>query len=213
MNNSIDDGYNPFPKVVDTMQTIRFSLESILYGLNLLPNADREKLGLVGANIVDCNFNPYVYDNLGNKYYYQRELCWSIADKQKLINSIYQGIDCGKIVVRKNTWDKVEQLFKNGETELSWYDVVDGKQRLNAIVAFINNEFPDTNGNYFKDFSKRAHLEFLQRNMLFTYCEMYEDVTDEQVIQQFLRLNITGIPQSVEHIMLVNNIWNRVTTK
>ena len=63
---------------------------------------------------------------------YQRDLVWPTGYKVFLIDTIISNLSIPKIYLESTTNEA-------GETE---YKVADGKQRLNAIFAFINNEFP-----------------------------------------------------------------------
>lgn len=151
---------NPFQQHNTYIKSVAFSLDSILHKLDLSPKYPKrdEPYNINGINVGECNFNPFVMIN-GVKQYYQRPLVWSLEDKQNLIESIYHGIGCGTILIKINDWDDLEKLAKSDETELYFNDVVDGKQRLNAIAEFVNNKFSDKNGNYYQEFSERAkHL-------------------------------------------------------
>ena len=53
-----------------------------------------------GVKVLELNDNPFVYDKEGNRLYYQRDYVWSLKDEQLFIESIYNGIECGKIVLR-----------------------------------------------------------------------------------------------------------------
>ncbi len=134
---------------------------------------------------------------------------WSLQDKQLLIESLYQGIDCGKILIRKRAWSEITAMRAKGETELSFNDIVDGKQRLHTIKEFILGEFPDMQGNYFGDLSyKSQHL--FTNNQQFSYAEMPENTKDADVIKQFLKMNFAGVPQSKEHIEFVKSIQGKI---
>lgn len=194
-------GANPFPKEINDIRTINFTLESVLFQLNITGDKGNPKYEEQGIAIQDCNFNPYV----GDKQYYQRPLVWTTEDKVNLIDSIYQGIDCGKILIRKRSWKELREQIKKGDKELFWNDVVDGKQRLNAIKDFIENKFADSYGNYYKDLSDNAQRR-LTNHQLFSYAELPENSSDESVKEQFLRLNFCGVPQSKEHIEFVKSI-------
>lgn len=89
-----------------------------------------------GNTFVGFNFNPYITDKDNNKVFYQRELCWTLEDKQNFIDSIYNELNCGNVVLKVN--DDEELLEVGAE-----YDVIEGKQRLTTLIAFFNNEFPD----------------------------------------------------------------------
>ena len=191
-------GADPFDKSFDRIQSINFQLESILFQL-----FKEDKYDIEGTPISASNFNPFVFVN-GEKKYYQRPLCWSLKDKQLLLESIYNNVDCGKIVVRNRGWEELRKLQKEGH-ELAWKDVVDGKQKLNAIKSFMDGEYPDLHGNYFEDLSNQAQRR-LTNNQLISYSELPEKTTDEEVLKQFLRLNFAGVPQSQEHLDYIKSL-------
>lgn len=197
-------GANPFPKKDNRIQSINFSLDSVLFQLGLIEGRD-EKYVINGITVRNCNFNPFVFDSTGNEQYYQRPLVWELKDKQALIESIYLNVDCGKILIRNRGWKELEDLQAKGETELYWKDCVDGKQRLHAIKEFLEDGFKDLYGNYYSDLSDNAQNKLLN-HQLFSYAELPENSSDESVIEQFLRLNFAGVPQSTEHIDYVHNI-------
>ncbi len=203
-------GANPFEEIVDSIRPIAFSLDSILFKLDVLNTKRADKgFDINGVVIKEAEWNPFVYDKDGKKQYYQRGLCWIVSDKQLLIESIYQNIDCGKILVRKRGLEELRRMQKNGETELSFNDIVDGKQRLNAIKCFMNDEFVDLQGNYYSDLSNMSQHKF-ENHQLFSYAEMPENTKDSDVIKQFLKLNFSGVPQSREHIDFIKSINDKL---
>ena len=66
---------------------------------------------------------------------YQRKLVWTEEEKQHLIDSIVRQYPIPLILLAQRS----EGL----------YEIIDGMQRLNAIFAFIENEFPMIDGKYF----------------------------------------------------------------
>lgn len=194
-------GENPFDETIDSTRNVAFSLSSILSSLGII-DIERENYKINGIEVSRCNWNPYIYKNK-KKFYYQRDFVWTIKDKQLLIESIYQNIDCGKILIRKRGWKELESM-KN-EKELSFNDIVDGKQRLEAIQSFINDKYKDLHGNHYSDLSEYAQRKFLE-HQLFSYSEMPDNSKDEDVIKQFLKLNFTGVLQSEEHLEYVKSL-------
>ena len=196
-------GEDPFDRSFDTVRSVNFTLDSIIYGLGMIEKEDKYKINDI--LVKTGSFNPFVYDENGKKVYYQRPLVWTDGDKKTLIDSIYNGIDCGKILIRLRGFDELTKMANNGETDLSFKDVVDGKQRLNAVKDFIDGKFCDSHGNYYGDLSDMAQRYFLN-HQLFSYSELPEGSLDKDVKQQFLRLNFAGIPQSKEHLEFVKSI-------
>ncbi len=195
-------GVNPFPEKKETVRMISFSLYSILNSIGWEKERTYEKT--FGFKMPDLNWNPYIIKN-GEKEYYQRDFVWKLKDKQLLLESIYNGVECGKIIIRRHSWDYLLEQSKKGNKEIAFKDVVDGKQRLNAILGFVKNEYPDGNGKFFEDFSEIAVNRFLD-HQLFSYGEMPETSTDEDVVRTFLMINHTGKSQSKEHINFVKTL-------
>ncbi len=69
----------------------------------------------------------------------------------------------------------------------------------------MNDEFMDVNSNYYSDLSSIAQNKLTDHQLL-SYAEMGENTKDKDVINQFLRLNFTGVPQSIEHINFVKSL-------
>lgn len=201
-------GANPFDERNDHTRMVAFALESVLFKIGHDKTLDKDYI-IEGVKVSEANWNPFVYNKDGQKEYYQRPFVWSLRDKQLLIESIYRGIECGRILVRKRSWGELTRMAKNGETELAFTDIVDGKQRLNAVLSFMNGEFPDMNGNYFADLSDHSQRKFTD-HQLFAYAEMPEMSKDADVIYQFLRLNFSGVPQSEEHIEFVKSLQSKI---
>lgn len=194
-------GNNPFDESTERINSINFQLESILHQL-----FKDDKYDIKGTPILTSNFNPFVFVN-GKKELYQRPLVWELKDKQLLLESIYNNVDCGKIVVRNRGWDELKKLQEDGH-ELAWKDVIDGKQRITSIKEFIDGEFPDIHGNYYDDLSFQAQKK-LTNHQLFSYSELPENSLDEDVLKLFLRLNFAGVLQSQEHLDFIKSLTTK----
>lgn len=75
---------------------------------------------------------------------YQRKLVWTLAEKQHLIDSLIKDYPIPLIL-----------LADASEGGLTYYEIMDGMQRLNAIFSFIDNAYA-LNNKYFdiKEFSR-----------------------------------------------------------
>lgn len=207
--NVLKVGANPFVEKGGRIRPMNYGFHSIIHSLELMTPRRIDDYIFDGIKCKEVNWNPYVYGENGEKLYYQRDFCWTLEDKQNLIESIYNGINLGLILIRKREWSEIERMRKNGETELAFNDIVDGKQRLNAIKEFLHDEFPDINGNFYSDLSVLAQNKFKNYQML-QYAEMENGTTDEDILFQFLKLNFAGVPQSKEHIEHVKSLLSIV---
>jgi len=199
-------GYQPFIEKNGRYEprSFAFSLESILDSLGLGDDVYRTTI-IDNVSVKKSNLNPFIFDVNGEKVFYQRPFVWGLEDMQLLIESIYNGIDCGKILIRHRSWEEIVSLIKSGETHLGFRDVVDGKQRLLTIHKFVTNQFPDLNGYYYRDFSDVAKNKFI-RHQLFSYSEFETTVPDSVIKEQFLKMNFLGVKQSKEHLDFVKSI-------
>jgi hypothetical protein len=69
---------------------------------------------------------------------YQRKLVWTLAEKQKLIDSLLQEYPIPLII-----------LAEIQSSSPSAFEILDGLQRLHTIVSFIENAFPTEDGRFF----------------------------------------------------------------
>jgi hypothetical protein len=195
-----DCGVNPFVGEMFDINFYHTDITTLLFKMNLNNNGEEN----TNETFRGINMNPYVYNQKGEREYYQRGLVWTLEQKQLLIDSIYNGIEIGKFLFRYNSWERLEEL-RMLEGKGYGMDCVDGKQRLNAIISFLRNEFPDSLGNYWSDLSQKAQSKFLHYRNL-AYGEMQDGTTDKEVIKTFLTLNFTGVAMSKEHITFIKSI-------
>ena len=81
-------------------------------------------------------YNWYKDNKLFVNRRYQRKLVWTQEEKQRLIESILKKYPIPAILI--------------SEREQSGaYEIIDGLQRLHAIVSFIETSFPTLEGKYF----------------------------------------------------------------
>lgn len=83
-----------------------------------------------------------VYGNYDARRYvvnrrYQRKLIWTLEEKRNFIDSIMEGYPVPIIL-----------LAENAKREGNTLEIIDGMQRLDAIVSFISNKF-SVHGEYF----------------------------------------------------------------
>jgi hypothetical protein len=200
-------GADPFPEKswYASLRMIMFDLYSITHACGMQKLDKEYDFGTKNTYIVnELNWNPFFIDKDGNEIVYQRELCWTTKQKQLLIESIYNDIEIGKIVIRRRSYDWVKNRCLSGK-EAFFKDIVDGKQRLNAILGFINGEFKDLHGNKWNDLSDHAQHKFFKFSSV-GYGEIGENATDEDVKSVFLNINFAGVKMSKEHIDFVKSI-------
>src|SRR5947209_20111350 len=95
-------------------------------------------------------YSWYADDKLYVNRRYQRKLVWTLEEKQKLIESILKKYPVPAILIAER------------EDTAGAYEIIDGLQRLHAIMSFIETAFPTIDGKwfglqYFPTAQSRAH--------------------------------------------------------
>ncbi|WP_419873096.1 DUF262 domain-containing protein [Candidatus Pristimantibacillus sp. PTI5] len=137
--------------------------------------------------------------------YQRRDKVWGDERQSFLIDTIFKNYPIPPIFLHQ----RVDT--KTGKTK---YDVIDGKQRLTAIIEFIENVIPlpedfsegnadkeILNGKYFKDIDGDEYTEF--REQFWTYVipvEYLDKVTGDMVDNIFDRLNRNGVPLNPQEL-------------
>jgi len=139
------------------------------------------------ANNVKLDFDVFLPSK---SIYLQRNFCWSLLQKQQLIWSILMKRMIPPLAILRTTDDV--------------YQVIDGKQRLSAMIDFYRNKFPleiDGKDYYFKELPEEYQVSIA--GYFFTVYLVAEDYdivfTDQDKINWFKFINFAGTPQDIEH--------------
>lgn len=122
----------------------------------------------------------YYHAGLDTEPDYQRALCWDADDNLAYIESVFEGRDLGKFVVVRLDY-----------TGKFCYELLDGKQRLNALRMFYEDRLY-YRGKLFSQLSWSDQNRFEATAVAFA--EMSR-VTRAQKLKVFLKVNIGGRPQ------------------
>ena len=153
---------------------------------------------------VRLNFNNSTIDSLMHYHYnfgidfnpdYQRGYVWNEADKELLLDSIFKNIDIGKFVlIHLSDSEWMERGFG--------YEILDGKQRLTALIEFYENKL-SYKGKYYNDLSRKDKRAFNEHQI--AVAEVRE--TDKKtVLKYFLMLNRTGKSMDESHLTEVEKM-------
>lgn len=122
---------------------------------------------------------------------YQRGLVWDDADREKLITSVLEHRNIGTFVLRVKPFEAL------AETR---YEVIDGKQRLTALMDFFLG-YRNYKGIPFHRLAPMDRYKF--RSCRIQYAEL--SVSSEEAMRVFLRLNETGKPMDQRHLEKVRD--------
>lgn len=113
--------------------------------------------------------------------YFQRNLVWREIHNQDFIKTILLGLPFPQIFISKGKVDVASMSTVSC--------IVDGQQRSNAIIKFIENDF-DVDGKYFDDLSAEEKSQFLKYEIAVIELDIEND--DPKVLQIFQRINRTS---------------------
>lgn len=125
---------------------------------------------------------------------YQRELVWTTEKKQAFIKKLIIGdIDlCPTLIMPP---------FKKGRRE---FEVLDGKQRMMAVIQFIQGQFP-VEGFYYKNLSSGDVSRLMNSPFKYKQVKYYDknglsEMSLKQKVELFLQINEYGQKVSDEHL-------------
>lgn len=155
---------------------------------------DKEIAGRMNTtNInIDSLLHTYYYSKLNIDVEFQRGLVWTLEQKELLLHSIYFNCPIGAFVLNRRSFSDPNFC----------YDVLDGKQRLMAIVGFYEGRFK-YDGKFYRElcFDDRHHFDDYPISVINT-----QELTELQKMKVFLRYNTTGKPIAQEHLEKVQKM-------
>lgn len=148
------------------------------------------------SSTISCLITKVLDFGLNDNPDYQRDYVWNDDDKSHLLDSIFSGQDIGKFILLSYAFPRRRE-------------VLDGKQRLNAIIQFYTSQYKYKN-LYWHELSARDrdHFEY--------YLIQFADLdarhfTETDKLKLFLNVNIAGVPQSEEHLKKIKDKLTKLT--
>lgn len=196
---------------------IRYSVEHNNYGKPYIEDGleryvmwfdirplSKETKSLVQNGDIQLSFSmSHIGDILSKAYHfgiemspdYQRDYVWDEKDKVALIDSIFNNIDIGKFC-----------FVHNDYTEEKLYEILDGKQRIRAILDFFENRFP-YKGKYFNDLSTYDQNWFENYSIS---SALVPSGNKKQILKYFLMLNTSGKVMDKEQLEKVQKMYDSI---
>lgn len=127
----------------------------------------------------------------------QRDFVWTEQQKSDLIVSILKDIPIPPLSVIVH--------------EHCQFQIIDGKQRLGAIMGFLKGEFPIIFNNekyYIDELDKDAKRRVQNYTIIADVAYEYDDelISDDEKIQWFLYVNYSGTPQNSDYLSQIKNL-------
>ena len=131
----------------------------------------------------ELNFNPD----------FQRGYVWTPRQKINYVEYALRGGASGRDI-----WTNCPG-WSAGQT--GNYVVVDGKQRVNAVLSWLNNEFPVFGGNY-----RRDYTDHIRASATYFNWHVNELATRDEVLRWYCELNDGGTVHDPSEIERVRNL-------
>ena len=113
--------------------------------------------------------------------YFQRNLVWRDVHKRDFIDTILRGYPFPQMFFSRGKID-VERMSATA-------CIVDGQQRTNAIIEFVDNKL-DVGGRYFKNLDEKEKSEFFKYEIGVIELDLEND--DPEIKEIFARVNRTS---------------------
>ena len=127
----------------------------------------------------------------------QRDYVWTIEQKRELVWSVLMNRHIPRMAMLN--------VVSGKENTKGTYQVIDGKQRLSAMISFYKGSYDliiDGKSYFFKDLPE--DYQRVIAGFMFSYYIVNEDYgntfTDEDKINWFCYINFAGTPQDAEHM-------------
>jgi hypothetical protein len=127
----------------------------------------------------------------------QRELVWSLIQKQEIIYSILLGKHIPHL--------SFLNIIDPSDPKKEIFQVIDGKQRLSSIFDFIDNKFAiNLEGEewFYNELPEEYQRAIYKSHLRYylVYDQHDKPISDEFKINWFKFINYAGTPQEQEHM-------------
>lgn len=126
------------------------------------------------------------HDGLNLDPEFQRAHVWSREQQVAYVEYVMQGGEVGKNIT-------FNAIGWNTELVIGSYEIIDGKQRLEAVRAWLRDEFK-AHGYFRSDFTDRMRLHM---GFKWRVCSL---ATRAEILQLYLNINAGGTPHTQEEL-------------
>lgn len=124
--------------------------------------------------------NEIMEEKLVIRPFFQRRAVWSKADKENFIDTILRNLPFPEVFFWQGNIDTTDMTYKKF--------VVDGQQRINTILEYMEDKFSLTRIKRYSELSKTELASFLQYRIVI---RLLVSNTEEEIKDIFDRLNKT----------------------
>lgn len=133
---------------------------------------------------------------------YQRGLVWTDEDREALLDSIFMGADIGRFVFRERDDDEIDLA------DAIFYEIVDGKQRMTALLDYYAGRYA-YHGVYYHELSSKDRHRF--DNACVSVASV-KNLSKKDTLRLFLMLNQGGRPLSRDVIERAKQRMDELST-
>lgn len=151
---------------------------------------NREQELTVKGDTIETVYRNYRAQKYWVNRRYQRKLIWTLEEKINFIDSIIRGYPVPIIL-----------LAENAVRDPSAYEIIDGMQRLNAIVSFLENEYA-VDGKHFDLNAMAGTKELLDAKLIKQRIPLFDRETCVHIATYALPFSIFEFsqPEAVDEV-------------
>lgn len=149
-------------------------------------------------------FKDYLQGKVNLDPEYQRDFVWTVRQQQEYIQAVLDG------KVEPVIYACLEMDDKNIAEDV--YEILDGKQRLNALFNFLVGKVSLPNGTFFENLSQKDAMFFRMLNLnvhRLTTNGFYRNLTNQEKLEIFLTLNEKGTRLSDSDLAHAKNVLSK----
>jgi hypothetical protein len=126
---------------------------------------------------------------------FQRRGVWNTPARSYLIDTLIRGMPVPPIFLRVTQSEDKRRTVR---------EVIDGQQRISAVLDFLNNKFAlssNLDAPYSKKYFAELALEYQDAIREYAFmCEIFSGIGDSEVLQIFSRLNLYSVPLNAQEL-------------
>jgi uncharacterized protein with ParB-like and HNH nuclease domain len=126
---------------------------------------------------------------------FQRRGVWTAGARSFFIDTLLRGMPVPPIFLRVRQSDDKKKIVR---------EVVDGQQRLSAVLKYLNDEFKlskslgkSWGGKRFSELEEECKNDIRQFSFI---CEVFQSVSDADILEVFARLNTYSVPLNAQEL-------------
>lgn len=198
-----------------------FSLSKMSDGKGTTDFASEYRRPTASQSSLDSILHYHYHNGLVLDNTFQREYVWTQADRESLLDTIFDRMPFGALLFFRNsgylhTGDETLRTYRtlSGDTiqvpakDNYLMSVIDGQQRVTTIITFIEGRWA-YKGKTHNELSFKDQYTIRDAAVQVSIMDESDNWTLKEQLRLFLQVN-RGVPQSIEHLNQVRELYEKL---